>query len=534
MRLFDIRRGLLFGEPLRVAVIGTCRVMDPFEDLVASGKATRLTGVNAAVNTVGEARQLLRWTLGLTEIPTAFSPMVFDQPTVPQRTAAFARALNSADVLLVEISDNKQVRCGAYFLQLTYFFRQFVSRYGAALSPWYRVFSSGGVVSGELIDSTLASLSTLPENEYLQVEDIVRNARLEAWNEEQISTELAAIESPPGCPLGVVTHFLVPDSKGSGMEDRRSAIKSIGGATALNGIQLLNPSFLIRRHGRSVALEKDGKDVYHYAPAFRPTVLDALLEFSRLCINARIAFSEKVNDVSGMAMHHADQTAELAEQLNSMLGEFCAERYQALGLEKSGLYDHYKLLMDRREIVNRRTLEIANFVLMDIQEYDSYHILRAGLGELAFLLATEGLNVVAHEPNAYRRNAVSDFAAYLYRHPLRQTDGIVEVGNGVDVPEATSNKASLCIATFLPSTINPTDEAAGKIALSSYAGLIFDPRSLFRKRETCDEIDDLLEEITQLGGYTVVKEYSALNLVYCSRTPRSSCGSALNNAKTCE
>ena len=87
-------------------------------------------------------------------------------------------------------------------------------------------------------------------------------------------------------------------------------------------------------------------------------------------------------------------------------------------IERSGLYTYYKVRMDRRELVNQHDASVAEIILRLLPRFDSYYVIRAGLGELAFVLADMGLSTVASDPDTYRFEAIG-----AGKEHLRQTRG---------------------------------------------------------------------------------------------------------------
>lgn len=514
MRVYDIYKTISpSGKATRIAIVGSCRVTDPFEDLVRRGHAAAVASVSAAALTLGEIAQIMEWSCRLRNIPAAFAPVIFDKPEMPKLSLAEVTALTSVEVVIIEISGLTQFRCGDLCLQQNYFYRQFVSRYGAALMPWYRVLSTGVTPSEELIDSTLAALSTLPPDEFETAQTIVRGTSIETWDLSRLQQGLAELALPAGAALGIVTHFVVPGLKGSGMDERHKLIQTVGAAAAMEGIPLFNPSGLVRAHGREIALEDGGKDIYHYAPGFHPVVLRAMLNFADSC--GRMNEQVKRNHTE-IPVLPPPGTMKLATQLNEELCDIYEKRLSRLGLEGSGLYEHYNELLSLKEILGMREVGLANLVLYSLPAFTSYHVPRAGLGELPLLLAYEGLQVVAFEPHENRRNAISNLVSEMRSRTLGLPVGNVEIGGALDVPDSPVDPDAICIATLLRPKLD--QEEAFMTGLIRYSALVFEPRSFFRQRETATEQERCVQQLVALGAYTTIRSFPAQNVVFCSRT----------------
>ena len=515
MRVYDVHKtASASGKATRIAILGSCRVTDPFEDLVRSGHAAGVASISAAALTLGEVAQILGWGRRLRNIPSAFSSLIFDTPALPMFSMADLAALNSVETVLVEISALTQFRCGDLCLQQNYFARHFMSRYGTALMPWYRVLSMGGTPSDELIESTLAALSKLPPDEFETVQTIVCGTVLDTWDVSRLQKGLAELALPTGAALGIVTHFIVPGLKGSGIDERHKLIQTVGAAAAEEGVPLFNPSGLVRAHGREFALAEAGKDIYHYEPGFRPVVLHALLNFADSCGRMNAQATKNHN---ALPVLKPNETVKLATQLNGALCDIYEKRLLRLGIEGGGLYEHYNLLLSRKEILQMKDVGLANLVLYCLPAFPSYHVPRAGLGEIPLLLAYEGLQVVAFEPHENRRKAIDDLVSEMKSRGMGSPVGDVEMGGALDVPDAPVDPQAMCIATFLPSTYPLDQQEALMAALVRYSALVFDPRSLFRRRETVAEQDRCVQQLVAMGGYTKILPFPAQNVVFCSR-----------------
>ncbi|MGD9883620.1 MAG: hypothetical protein AB7U95_26255, partial [Reyranella sp.] len=146
MRVFDVPKGWRGATlPVRIAVHGSCRVHDPFEALASKGELIKVWANNYAVSyTLAEAHQMLRLSIGESEIPTYLLPFIFDDARNALTPSGWPRdVIKDVDVFVVEVSELRQVRYREFFFQIQVFMRNFVSKYGAALLPWYRAFSLG-------------------------------------------------------------------------------------------------------------------------------------------------------------------------------------------------------------------------------------------------------------------------------------------------------------------------------------------------------------------------------------------------------
>lgn len=90
---------------------------------------------------------------------------------------------------------------------------------------------------------------------------------------------------------------------------------------------------------------------------------------------------------------------ELGEEVNRDLCALHGARRAELGETKSGLFQHYSVLLDRGRLVGKAEVETVSTLIDQSVQAKEYVVLKAGLGEVALLLALTGNNVTACEPH---------------------------------------------------------------------------------------------------------------------------------------
>src|SRR4051794_26934564 len=104
VRIFDVPRDYLNGNPpCRIAIIGSCRVYDPVENLVNAQEITRTWGnYKVATYTAGEVVQILKFTLKELDIPQNFLPLIVHDPNaMPAREDLHRRLFESVDSFII-------------------------------------------------------------------------------------------------------------------------------------------------------------------------------------------------------------------------------------------------------------------------------------------------------------------------------------------------------------------------------------------------------------------------------------------------
>ncbi len=505
MRVFDLVGGTHGQRPgMRVAVIGTCRVHDPFEELVKLGRAVRVWANDTIVtNSFGEALQAFRYTRGEIDIPKSLHPFVFHGLGPPDRDTRDVSILASADVMIVEISERRQLCHGPYFFNLNYFYTHFVSKYGAPVLPWYRAFAAGNVTE-EIIEATLAALKASGDRspaEMVLLEAILRQTHGKYSDAETASQTLREIMFDRDKKWILVSHFVVPGLAGTQMRDRAELIDLLRATASQEGITMLDPSPLVEKHGREVALASGGKDIYHFSPKFYEPLADQMLDAADLR-----------GAPAGMAAGNAAAVAA-THRINKTLLAVHQRRVAEFGPDESGLFSHYNHLLNEGKIAGENTATLANLIANLLPRFDRYHVLRAGLGELAFTLATLGLPSSGFDQDRKRFTAmIAGFSR------LCEEDGEIasRLSLGMEaIPSVPPNERTLCVAVHLLG-FKTYDQSKHLAKLTAYDALLIEPRLFLEQRDSTDDQQRVVE-VLRFMGFKKIREFPSLGLVYLAK-----------------
>lgn len=278
MRIFEVRGH--DQRVLRIAVVGTCRVLNPFEDLAQLGKLKRIwANYPAATYSLGEAIQIIRYTLQDQDIPTELLQFIFDEPQkLPARDRQQPELLRSCDAFVIEVPELRQFKHTQAYFQVNVFFRSFLGKYQNAIAPWYREFSLQREISDDLVSVTLDALSHLSDSEREIVKSVLQYTRLEKLSAATIISGIPKLKLNETAHVIVVSHFVVPGLDGTSMRDRLAIREVLREGTAQCGVDFFDPSELVARYGRTTALSSQGADIHHYNPEFQHTIAEALLD----------------------------------------------------------------------------------------------------------------------------------------------------------------------------------------------------------------------------------------------------------------
>ena len=496
----------------RVVAQGSCRIRNPFLALQGGGGLkVRAVGL-AATHTAAEARQSIEFALGLRAIPAELFPYVFGLDPPPETLALGRLYRDGFEAFALEISDNRQFRFGEVHLQQNFFFRNFVKPYRGALLDWYREICLGVRASAARVEQAIQAI----ERAGAPLDDLglelLRGVWLERPSDGEVAVELRALRDLAPVDWLVMGAITVPDDAGVIMVERRALNRQARDAALEVGASFFDPTEIIVAHGRQTALDGGGADINEYAEAFYPTVGETLLDREPL---RRLATA-----ADGARRTRAAAALSVQTRLNAELCALHAARVAELGIAGSGLFEHYDRLLQRRALIGPREIEAADAIDRFVPSHDFYVVLRAGLGELAFLLAAAGRRVIACEPHARRRAAIEAGLEALQDVGLVQP-GDVTVSDRL-IPDRVPGGSMMAVALDAAQYKTEAEAAPSLEALALFDGLLIDPRLFLCLRASAEARDELLDRLRR-EGFDLQRRYPAEGLVWCARTrPRES------------
>ncbi len=273
------------GEPALIGVIGSCRVHGPMRALMAEGEV-RLIAMpfSCYTHTPHEALQYIRYCQGELAVPTALRAMIFGRENMRPTTRPFVDLVARLDAIVIEVSGLRRLSASGFELQQNYFSTNFIRSGGKPYLDWWR-----GVVSGDsrlsdhseqLIEQQRSS-GLLPSHQ-----DVIRTARFHEIDWEDFTTALDALAQTHPARICLVSHFNIPGD--AEIEERSKTIRFLSRAAEEFGHGFFDPTQLVGAHGAEKALKAGGKDRYHFAPEFEPTVGRSLLAKVREVLSAPV------------------------------------------------------------------------------------------------------------------------------------------------------------------------------------------------------------------------------------------------------
>lgn len=336
---------------------------------------------------------------------------------------------------------------------------------------------------------------------YLVERGVVPQSRLQC-----VEGRLPAYDDSPGAycrTLGVLTEFSLDASRAN--QDVALARFSRYDAVLVDPVTLV----------RSARNSTEGEEILE---RFRDLGFSIFRDFpaAQLVYCAKDPALEAASASSGVTVQPgATGSLETSPQrLNTMLVALHRERLARLGPIESGLYTHYESLLGHGEIVRKIDAEIAELVQRSLPRFKRCHVLRAGLGELAFLLAGLSQPTVAFESNGNRMAAIGAGVLHLADNDfLVATD--LETALGL-VPESGGTSDTLAIATNLVFTLSADEEQEVLSRLSGYGAILINPAVFLRVRDTEADQTAAIEQLGALG-FSLVRRFPDLRLAYCAK-----------------
>jgi hypothetical protein len=213
-----------------------------------------------------------------------------------------------------------------------------------------------------------------------------------------------------------------------------------------------------------------------------------------ICANSEFAaLQDSKVDSSGSQETDAHR---LILDINTHLVELHTRRVAELGVAGSGLFDHYATLLANGVLLSdgdRQAFEL----IQELPRFGEYAVLRAGLGELAFLLAAAGLRVVACEPNGARYEAMLAGLERLFS-PATEEHARLRTVNAF-LPDRVESRPLVAVATdFVFDRYLENDEAL-RAGFRKFDALLVNPRLFIYVRETPSEQAAALTFLNSLG-----------------------------------
>lgn len=514
MRVFDLPRGRSdAGRSRRIAVAGTWRILEVFDELASNGRLTHVWSDDAALpRTLGEIQQLLNRALGKIDVPRDLLPYMCNRTegldAFDPRTQ---RLFEDIDTFVIEVSELDQIRCGEfYFLREAFLSRFVASREG--LMPWYQALLTGEPTS-DLLEPAIATLGGDAARRIIETR-ILHDTHLERVDSSRAEALIKTIKFDGTAQWILVPPGLVPGLEGPLMDDRRRLINTLTEASKRADIQMFDPTNLVAQEARDTAPGPARLNLNSYAPELRATIGESILSLIE-----RNQLESGTPGTSAPPFAVGPIPEKVAQRLNQLLVELHARRVNELGEDGSGLYAHYHALLKQGNLIKAEAIRIAGLVTQQLPPFDRCYIPRAGLGETAFMLAAVGQDTVALENNPKRLEAIAAGTAFLIEQGALPPGRITYLFGNMPPSEDEFEPESRTLLILTEMILGASREDQ-EVALSTYArfdAVLYSPAVLLRADKNPQASEAFLKRLRE-HGFRWVREFPAAGLVYCDKS----------------
>lgn len=196
----------------------------------------------------------------------------------------------------------------------------------------------------------------------------------------------------------------------------------------------------------------------------------------------------------------AAQSSNAVEVVRRTTIRVLSERIRLLGINRSGAYEHYHLLLSRGFPIPSYEVMILELIERQLPKLKSYHEIGSGLGTLPLMLAHDGFVAVGVERDERRHLTATTILREL-------STGLPNVGNncrfvGAAFPDAIADldvSDSMAILTDFVASQSPQDYPRLCQGLARYRYVLMDLQRFCSKREAVSDQERLVEELAAYG-----------------------------------
>ena len=208
--------------------------------------------------------------------------------------------------------------------------------------------------------------------------------------------------------------------------------------------------------------------------------------------------------------------SRLAARVNAELLALHRDRLDELGPRESGLEAHYVRLLEREALVGDHEKKSLRLIDNYLPSYDVYAVMRAGLGELALLLAASGRRVIAFEPDRRRRAAIEDGRARLETTGLAPAGALTVVG--ALTPQGDLPRRVLGVGLDVAHVPSESAAAPHLARMGAFEALLIELRLFLKRRESPVDQAFAAQALRSLG-FDDCREFPGEALAWFGRRP---------------
>jgi hypothetical protein len=258
--------------PLRVTVMGSCRVWTPFKMLEDDGRIElRNAGVYGFVHYTKEVVQQLEVMAGKRKVPSKLA-LYISHKAEPSPADEWVEIptndLSETDFLVVEVSSLKEILFDGYYLQINRVRDKLVGDNEKLMRWWRNLYDGAGD------DDRREYLTEVPRS---TERNMVVFTAVTIQDQQSMLDDMRAILGFYDGPVLFVSHFNTPTFGGDRLEIRDRLVRFVDENAIALERQFFNPAALVEAFGRRYALQ----DLAHYTPEFERVIAECF--WARFC-----------------------------------------------------------------------------------------------------------------------------------------------------------------------------------------------------------------------------------------------------------
>ncbi len=205
-------------------------------------------------------------------------------------------------------------------------------------------------------------------------------------------------------------------------------------------------------------------------------------------------------DAEGLSWGEVLEPSPAVEVVRQTAMRVLGERIRLLGINRSGAYEHYNLMLSRGFPIPSYEIAILEMVRRRLPNLRSYHEIGSGLGTLPLMLAHDGFAAVGVERDERRHLTATTVLRELSTQlPYIESNCRLI---GADFPDAVADldvSESMAILTDFVASQAPHAYPKLCRGLARYRYVLLDLQRFCTKRESTKEQEQLIEELAAYG-----------------------------------
>ncbi len=269
------------GRPAIVAVMGSCRLYEPFITAVRGyGLKLLVQEYTPFTYSAGEACQYLEFCQGKRRIPEPYWPYVFSDKRVNGPSLAVQAALARADLCVAEVSTLDQLTAGGYYFNWNEVGLSFIRGQGEPYFRWWREVSDRTLrkASAETVERVVRARAAKQQDTSAEMLKFLTEMRFDTLDHTTLQAFLRRLTFGTSRKWIIASHFNIASTGPEIMPDRQALLALLQQVAGGLGHPVFDPTPTIEAFGYRRALQGNGADKHHYTTEFRAALGQALVE----------------------------------------------------------------------------------------------------------------------------------------------------------------------------------------------------------------------------------------------------------------